>query len=349
MKIYTEMDIKRIYLVMGIRCNFNCKYCYERNMAYSDFKLSNDTLEYLKRIAEMKPFIKDNPIRILFWGGEPLLYFDVIKECVEKLSGYGFEFSTVSNGILFTDEIVDYFNYNHIGVAISHDGINTVKTRNIDVLNSEKVNILKRINDLSIDSVISAYNYDYLGTIDYVYNKLEREIPIAFEWLHCDSNTPKDLYNFDYDLYKYNVYNYLGVVSDKLASGVLDSISAPMAREFLNIANPTKELSPRCGQMKTSLNIDLQGNIMACHPSTIIGNTKSDYQDMVDKYNREINQAFSFADCGFCEYVKECKAGCPLEIPCDGKLAVCKAKKIYFKAVKDFLNKEYTIGSDNIG
>lgn len=343
MKNYTEMDINKIYLVMGLKCNFNCKYCYEKGMVFNEMVLNNEVIDYIKRLHDLKPFVQENPIKILFWGGEPLLYLDTIKEIVAQLKGYNFTFSTVSNGFLFTDEIVEYFNENNIGVAISNDGVNTKKTRNIDVLATFKANVVKKLNQLAIDSVVSGYNYNYLETIDYVSTKLDKEVPVAFEWLHCTENTPKDLYNIDYDKYSVYVSNYFDRYINRFIKGSQDSITLNIIQELHRATKYNQELVPKCGQMRTSLNIDLQGNIMACHPSTVLGDIHSDYDTLIKKYDKEVNQAFSYCDCSQCEYLMECKAGCPLEVPCEGKLAMCEAKKIYYRTVKNKLGAEVKV------
>lgn len=337
MKIYTEMDINTIYIVLGLSCNFNCKYCYEKNMQQADLHIENDLIDYIKYLISLKPFAKENPTKIMFWGGEPLIYMDVIKKIISELKELPFTYGTVSNGSLFTDEMVDYFNDNKISVGISHDGINTIKTRNIDVLSDKKIlKTLRKLHHVCIDSVISAYNYDYISTLDYIYNKFDREIPVYFEWLHCDEGAPTDLYNIDYSQYQYNLDSYFNVIKRDI---LLDNYSVRVRSvlpDIKSVFSPSPELSPRCKQMKKVLNLDLQGNVMACHPGVKLGNIKNDYSDLVEKYDKQINQAFSFADCGNCKWIMSCKAGCPLEKPCEGKLAICKAKCLYFNKIQEF-------------
>lgn len=345
MRIYTEMDINRVYIVMGIRCNFNCKYCYEKKMHQEDCSVSPKLINYLTRLTEIRPFTsKDNPVHIIFWGGEPLLYLNVIKEIIGSLKGLPFAFGTVSNGLLFTQGIVDFFNENNISVAISNDGANTKFTRGIDVLAIPKITgIMKNINDLSIDSVFSAYNCDYNRTYDYVYEKLGREVPIMFEWLHCDKSTPKQLYSFDYEAYQESLARYFDSIRTDLLNQNISHKVMAVLKDAEAIAEPSEVLAPRCKQMRGSLNLDLQGNIMACHPGKVLGDTSSRYAEMLETYDREINQAFSFADCANCKWVMACKAGCPLELPCEGKLAVCRAKRMYYDGLSNLMREVVTI------
>lgn len=343
MKIYTEMNINRIYLFMGLSCNMNCKYCYEKFLKHSQQEISDKLIQYLKYLPTIKPFAKDNPIKLLFWGGEPLLYLDIIKRVVSELGDLPYKFATVSNGTLFTESVVDYFNQHKIGVSISNDGVNTNLTRKINILDNDKqVNIIKRLDDFAIDSVVSAYNYDYVRTCNYIYSKFQKEVSIAFEWLHCDKNTPRDLYSINYTNYEKCIENYLQIIEKDIRSNYYSSRVDEMLPDINAVLKADRQpvnLSPRCGQMRGSFNLDLQGNVMACHPAGILGDINSDYRDMLELYDKRYNQAFSFADCGTCEYLRVCRGGCPLELPCEGKIAICKAKKIYYRKIKELFSK----------
>ena len=63
-----------------------------------------------------------------FFGGEPLMNFDVVKETVayarslEKKHGKVFRFTMTTNGVLLTDEIADFLNREMTNVVLSLDG-----------------------------------------------------------------------------------------------------------------------------------------------------------------------------------------------------------------------------------
>ncbi len=89
----------------------------------------------------MKSFLKylketyaHNPKRLVFWGGEPLLYWNLIKEVVEKLDDSAFSYWIMSNGVLLKDEHVDFINAHEINLSISNDGPLTAKVRGVNVL-----------------------------------------------------------------------------------------------------------------------------------------------------------------------------------------------------------------------
>lgn len=80
--ILRDNKINRIYLMLGSACNFHCKYCLQCDMKPDSNKHISDKLKkYLWKSVAYKT--QSTPIRIMFWGGEPLLYFEQIKEIVK--------------------------------------------------------------------------------------------------------------------------------------------------------------------------------------------------------------------------------------------------------------------------
>ena len=106
------------------QCNMRCKYCY---IWKKDAKISASTAN---KIIDF--MFKNNPseekIEFGFFGGEPLLEFDLIKQItymIEHHSSYKKEkivLSVVTNGTIFSDEIGAYLNKHNIGFCVSCDG-----------------------------------------------------------------------------------------------------------------------------------------------------------------------------------------------------------------------------------
>ena len=345
MKIWTEMDVNKVYIMMGFACNFHCKYCVQNGQSRCpniSTKVSDKLINYLKRLHDIRPEVK-NKITIMFWGGEPLLYFDTIKEIITKLEDYDFDYGTVTNGSLLTEEIVEYFNANNVGVAISNDGINSKNTRIKNVLEDERiVELIKKLDNVSINSVISAYNQDFLATSEYVKNIFgDKNIGVNWEWLMCDEHTAKDLYNIDIDKFKIDTKRFF----DKCKEDILNATDLsselrfvkPYLNRMVNVLGNNIDLYPACSPVRQVINVDLEGNCYACHPAPKIGDVATPHSDMLDVYQKEFNHAFTYADCGQCEYILLCKAGCPLELACDGKIHICKAKRIFYKELYSFV------------
>lgn len=124
-----ENNLRMIVLQVTQQCNFRCEYCAFSgeylNRTHSSKKMSISTA--LKGIDFLIDHSKNNQeISIGFYGGEPILEFDLIKKCVEyaekKAEGKKIKFYMTTNGYLLSDEIVEFF-YNHgLVLTISLDG-----------------------------------------------------------------------------------------------------------------------------------------------------------------------------------------------------------------------------------
>lgn len=123
-------SVPAITLEITESCNLSCVYCCYGNLYKKTLKgVKEDKskiLEYLKFLISLRKEYKvDSQLRIAFYGGEPLLRFDIIKACValaksmyqkEKLS-----FGLTTNGILLT-KYMDYLVEHNFNILISMDG-----------------------------------------------------------------------------------------------------------------------------------------------------------------------------------------------------------------------------------
>jgi sulfatase maturation enzyme AslB (radical SAM superfamily) len=139
-------DRYSIRLTLGRNCNLRCAYCIQCN-ARENFKNELSVDDF---IGHLKNFMGKKKIHVIeFWGGEPLVYFNKLKELhkkfVEKLNVKSFWFAT--NGALLTDEITDFLIQNNFYISISYDG-DGQSLRGYDLEHDKKVvNNIKRIND----------------------------------------------------------------------------------------------------------------------------------------------------------------------------------------------------------
>lgn len=111
-------------LVITQKCNLACDYCYVGH------KNSVMALLTAKKIVDFifKSTPKKEKIDIGFFGGEPLLEFDLIKEITAIIQKHkNFDpnraiLSVVTNGTVFSKEIKDFFAEKNVGLGISCDG-----------------------------------------------------------------------------------------------------------------------------------------------------------------------------------------------------------------------------------
>ena len=110
-------------------CNMNCAYCFGDKGAFE----GNRCLMTLETGKKALDFLMQNSgsrhnLEVDFFGGEPLMNFDVVRKLVE----YGrqeegkydknIRFTITTNGILLDDEKTDYINEVMDNVILSIDG-----------------------------------------------------------------------------------------------------------------------------------------------------------------------------------------------------------------------------------
>jgi uncharacterized protein len=123
-------------------CNLACKYCYQGHGDVLSNTMSKETVK--RTIAFIKKQgVSSKSLAVNFYGGEPLLYPDILFEIVEEIhqvaeeNGIEFMMSITSNGTLVTRDIVEKLKqYNHevqitlCGPKEVHDAIRVDKKGN---------------------------------------------------------------------------------------------------------------------------------------------------------------------------------------------------------------------------
>ena len=121
--------VKAMCLHITHDCNLRCEYCFADTGAYHgersvmSSEVGKAAIDYV-----IKNSGKRKNIEIDFFGGEPLINFDVVKEIVEyarqveKDAGKNFRFTITTNGILLDEEKKKYINENMVNIVLSLDG-----------------------------------------------------------------------------------------------------------------------------------------------------------------------------------------------------------------------------------
>lgn len=110
--------------VLTNSCNMCCVYCQAQDSG-QEFKglMTKETAKKAVDIALQSP---SENLTFEFQGGEPLINFEMIKYIVEYTNSVNENkkvyFTVVSNTLLLTDEMILFFEQNHITVSTSLDG-----------------------------------------------------------------------------------------------------------------------------------------------------------------------------------------------------------------------------------
>ena len=115
-----KVNINNLVLHLTEQCNLRCKYCFmtcgEERMST---KVAEAAVDYL--LQECGEYA-----RVTFFGGEPLLEFELIRHITEYIRSKASQpvlLDVVTNGTLLTQEFFDYADKNRIRISISYDGL----------------------------------------------------------------------------------------------------------------------------------------------------------------------------------------------------------------------------------
>lgn len=129
LKEKTSNVVKALCLHVAHTCNLNCSYCFASQGKYSgeralmSFETGKKALDFLIENSGDR-----HNLEVDFFGGEPLMNFDVVKKLVEyarsveKEAGKNFRFTLTTNGMLIDDDVIDYCNKEMSNIVLSLDG-----------------------------------------------------------------------------------------------------------------------------------------------------------------------------------------------------------------------------------
>jgi len=126
---YINGNFGQLLLELTGKCNFRCKYCiyhneYQHHRGFNDSDMSWDIA---KKTIDFAIEHSGESVTISFYGGEPLIRYDLIKKCIEySLDNCGkkeVEFAFTTNLSLMTKEMADFFGtVPNLDILVSIDG-----------------------------------------------------------------------------------------------------------------------------------------------------------------------------------------------------------------------------------
>lgn len=121
--------VKAMCLNIAHDCNLRCKYCFAstgdfgKGRKLMTFETGKKAIDFL-----LEKSLDRKNLELDFFGGEPLMNFDVVKQTVEyarsREAEYGkkFRFTITTNGVLLDDDKIDFINREMSNVVLSIDG-----------------------------------------------------------------------------------------------------------------------------------------------------------------------------------------------------------------------------------
>ncbi len=213
-KFTVASPIKAMCLHISHDCNLRCKYCFAST---GDFGTGRKLmpLEIGKKAID---FLLENSgnrknLELDFFGGEPLMNFDVVKEVVaygrerEKEYGKNFRFTITTNGMLLTDDKIDFINKEMSNVVLSIDGRKDVHDNmrptagnkgSYDVIlpkYKKLVDARDKDKDWYVRGTFTKYNLDFAEDVFDLYEKGFDQISV--EPVVCEDKYPYALTEAD--------------------------------------------------------------------------------------------------------------------------------------------------------
>ena len=136
LKRKTSGVVKALCLHIAHTCNLNCSYCfasqgkYHGERALMSFETGKRALDFLVENSGSR-----RNLEVDFFGGEPLMNFEVVKQLVEyarsieKEKNKNFRFTLTTNGVLIDDDVIDFANREMSNVVLSLDGRKEIHDR----------------------------------------------------------------------------------------------------------------------------------------------------------------------------------------------------------------------------
>lgn len=214
-KILEINNDKICYLFMTNKCNMKCSYCCQSSNIQPISLSSKEKVDIL--IANYR---NDKNLKLVFFGGEPLLKFEEISNIVYELDKTieNIEYHIVTNGTLISRDIIKYFKEHQFHITISIDG-------------NKKNNDLNRvfIDDSPSFDIVDRNIYELLNAnllTTFSVTATMNTIPCindSINYLIEHYKNRKIIVNFD--LLDKNIYEFLDNTLEKLAEVYLVSLN----------------------------------------------------------------------------------------------------------------------------
>lgn len=302
--LYSEA--RQLVLEVTEKCNFRCKYCIyneefegDRNFGNKDmsFETAKLAVDYIIEHSKKK-------VAVTFYGGEPLVKFDLIKATIDyalrKGKNKDLTFSLTSNMTLMTNKMAEYFStVPGLSIVVSLDGPKEIHNaarvyRNNLGTFDDTMKGLKLISgyfrkvgkELMINSVLTPpYTYEKIEIINDFFENLEilpegTEVRITYPTegtfkyneakLEEFNRNPKyEFYNTIDPLLKWQVYKARKYITDKsrtdIYSKIIKELLASVNNDMqVNIPDSNYRLNSCCIPGSRKLYVKADGNILVC-------------------------------------------------------------------------------------
>lgn len=324
-KFDTPQNLKSICLLISQKCNFKCDYCFVHEGKYNEKESLMDKEISFKAVDFLIENSKTKNVEIDFFGGEPLLNWDVVKETIEygykvaKENGKRIRFSLTTNGALINDDRLNFLIENSVSLIISLDGpkeINDIhrkldNERGTFDLIFEKIKKIKNYKGYYIRGTFTNKTKEIFKSALFFYENGFKNIslePVILEEENPLCLKEKDIEDVMLEYEKLGKYIY----EEKLKGNLLNFYHFHVD---LSEGPCLGKMSFGCGAGVEYLAVDSKGDLYPCHflkefEEFKMGNVFDGIDKDKKNYFIEINKLDSKEKCKSCWAKYLCGGGC---------------------------------------
>ena len=299
--ILEDTSIQSLILMVVQECNLSCVYCYGDDGEYKhsgkmSLEVATKSIDFLIQNRS-----ENKGIGVVFFGGEPLLNFSLIKDVVDyikvKEKEYGIRISKniTTNATLINEEIEKYLIENHINVKVSIDGWKELNDKNRPFKNEKGsyetvIENTKGLIGKNLASIRATVTPDCLDTrkiIEHLKNLGSRDVGFAY----ADRMLTEEDY---FKIYKIQS-SQLKAMEKDIKTESYAEVREKYTIGFMLLSKIHQNFIAKfpCGTGRSMYAVDIQGNLFPCHrfvgeDSYVLGNINESEVPHRNKYLSEI-------------------------------------------------------------
>ncbi len=322
--------LNTVVLNVNTGCNLSCSYCYKEDLdkPSAGKKMAFDTA---KQSIEM--LIAESPdearYNVVFFGGEPLSNFSLIKEVVAYAEarfaqlGKAVDFTMTTNATLLTEKIVDWLNAHRFGISISMDGPKAIHDKNritvggqgtYDVVSRKARMLLERFNARPVGARVTLTKG--ITDIERIWDHLFNELGFAEVGFAPVTSGDISYYNLS-DEELVDVFQNMKKLGEQYLEAALEHRNigfSNMHQLITDLHEGNKKALP-CGAGVAMLAVDHEGDLNLCHRFTgsdldTFGNVESgmDRERLGNFLEQRLDRTNT--GCASCRIRNLCSGGC---------------------------------------
>lgn len=117
------IKLHRVFIGVSEMCNMACDYCYASAGTYGHDGMIMSPHAAIQYIDKYKS-VFSNPLKVVFFGGEPLLAQGTIQSIISHLKSMRINasYGIITNGTLLSESVIRFIKANNIAITVSMDG-----------------------------------------------------------------------------------------------------------------------------------------------------------------------------------------------------------------------------------